>query len=152
MIRNPDHVTVAVADATAAIAFFELLGFRKGHVATIDGGEPAAYMGMPDMRAQHITLGLEGSDPHFEIQLLEFAPTPGEDPGEHPTNRRRRGYNHLAFRVDDIAAVSDHLVANGVTMLSEEMDYISRKLRFFEGPEGITLELVQWVDAPRATA
>ena len=36
---------------------------------------------------------------------------------------------------------------NGVTMLSDEMDYISRRLRFFEGPEGITLELVQWVDA-----
>ena len=28
------------------------------------------------------------------------------------------------------------------------MDYISRKLRFFEGPEGITLELVEWVDVP----
>ena len=37
--------------------------------------------------------------------------------------------------------------ANGVNMLSDEMDYISRRLRFFEGPEGITLELVQWVDA-----
>jgi len=34
-------------------------------------------------------------------------------------------------------------VANGVTMLSDEMDYISRKLRFFEGPEGITFELVE---------
>jgi len=151
MIRNPDHVTVAVADAASAIAFFELLGFRRGHVATIDGGEPAAYMGMPDMRAQHITLALEGSDPHFEVQLLEFDPTPGDDPGEHPTNKRRRGYNHLAFRVDDIAAATEHLVAHGVPMLSEEMDYISRKLRFFEGPEGITLELVEWVDAPGTT-
>ena len=35
-------------------------------------------------------------------------------------------------------------------MLSDEMDYISRRLRFFEGPEGITLELVQWVDAGRS--
>jgi len=26
------------------------------------------------------------------------------------------------------------------------MDYISRRLRFFEGPEGITLELVQRMD------
>ena len=26
------------------------------------------------------------------------------------------------------------------------MDYISRKLRFIEGPECITLELVQWVE------
>ena len=146
MLRNPDHVTVAVADATPAIEFFEVLGFREDHVATIDGGEPATYMGMPDMKAQHITLVLDGAEPHFEIQLLVFDPSPADDPGEHPTNLRRRGYNHLAFRVDDIETATAHLVANGVTLLSDEMDYISRKLRFFEGPEGITLELVQWVD------
>jgi catechol 2,3-dioxygenase-like lactoylglutathione lyase family enzyme len=150
LLLNPDHVTVAVADAQAAIAFFELLGFHKDHVAVIDGGEPARYMGMPDMKAEHITLVLEGAEPHFEIQLLEFDPTPGADPGEQPSNRRRRGYNHLAFRVDDIHAVTDHLLANGVKMLSDEMDYISRRLRFFEGPEGVTLELVEWVDADKA--
>jgi catechol 2,3-dioxygenase-like lactoylglutathione lyase family enzyme len=146
VIRNPDHITIAVADAPSAISFFALLGFHKEHIATIDGGLPAQYMGMPDMKAQHITLALDGSDPRFEIQLLEFDPTPPDDPGAHPTNLRRRGYNHLAFRVDDIAAATEHLVANGVKLLSDEMDYISRKLRFFEGPEEITLELVQWVD------
>ena len=145
VVCNPDHVTIAVADAASAIGFFELLGFRKNHVAVIDGGTPARYMGMPDMKAQHITLELEGSDPPFEIQLLQFDPSPPEDPGEHPTNLRRRGYNHLAFRVDDIAAVTGELTAHGVRLLSEEMDYISRRLRFFEGPEGITLELVEWV-------
>jgi catechol 2,3-dioxygenase-like lactoylglutathione lyase family enzyme len=143
MILNPDHVTIAVADAGGAIEFFALLGFRKDHVATIDGGVPARYMGMPGMKAQHITLVLEGSDPHFEIQLLEFDPPLGTDPGAHPTNLRKLGFNHLAFRVDDIEAATAHLVANGVTMLSDEMDYISRKLRLFEGPEGITFELVQ---------
>jgi catechol 2,3-dioxygenase-like lactoylglutathione lyase family enzyme len=147
VLRNPDHVTIAVADPSAAIEFFGLLGFREDHVATIDGGEPARYMGMPDMKAQHITLVLDGCDPHFEIQLLAFDPTPGEDSGAHPTNLRRRGYNHLAFRVDDIESVTAHLQANGVTLLSDEMDYISRKLRFFEGPEGVTLELVEWVGA-----
>ena len=147
MFLNPDHVTIAVADAGPAIDFFALLGFRKEHVLTIDGGPPARYMGMPGMKAQHITLALEGADPRFEIQLLEFEPTPGNDPGLHPTNLRERGFNHLAFRVDDIDAATAHLVANGVTMLSEEMDYISRKLRLFEGPEGITLELVQWVNS-----
>jgi catechol 2,3-dioxygenase-like lactoylglutathione lyase family enzyme len=144
-VRNPDHVTVAVADASAAIDFFALLGFRREHVTTIDGGEPARFMGMPDMRAQHITLVLDGSDPRFEIQLLEFAPTPPADPGEQPSNRRRRGYNHLALRVDDIAETTAHLVAHGVPVLSDEMDYISRKLRFFEGPESVTVELVEWV-------
>jgi catechol 2,3-dioxygenase-like lactoylglutathione lyase family enzyme len=146
VIRNPDHVTIAVANPEAAIGFFDLLGFRKQHVELIDGGVPAKYMGMPDMKAQHITLVLAGVEPHFEIQLLAFDPQPPTDPGDHPTNLRRRGYNHLAFRVDDIEAVTGHLTANGVKMLSDEMDYISRRLRFFEGPEGITLELVQWVD------
>jgi hypothetical protein len=42
-----------------------------------------------------------------------------------------------------IIAVAD---GPGAKMLSDEMDYISRKLRFFEGPEEITLELVEWVD------
>ena len=73
VFRNPDHVTVAVADPERAITFFELLGFTKGHVATIDGGAPATYMGMPDMKAEHITLVLEGCTPRFEIQLLAFA-------------------------------------------------------------------------------
>jgi hypothetical protein len=40
-------------------------------------------------------------------------------------------------------ATTAHLAANGIKMLSEEMDYIGRKLRLFEGPEGITFELVQ---------
>ena len=146
MFRNPDHVTVAVADPERATKFFELLGFKKGHVAMIDGDAPAKYMGMPDMKAEHITLVLEGCTPRFEIQLLAFDPAPGADPGEHPTNLRRRGYNHLALRVDDIAAAAAHLEASGVTMLSDELDYISRRLRLFEGPEGITLELVEWVD------
>jgi catechol 2,3-dioxygenase-like lactoylglutathione lyase family enzyme len=143
MILNPDHVTIAVTDAELAIKFFALLGFRKHHVTKIEGGLPARYMGMPGMKAQHITLALEGACPPFEIQLLEFDPTPGADPNAHPTNLRQRGFNHIGFRVDDIEAVTAHLVANGVTMLSEEMDYISRKLRLFEGPEGIALELVQ---------
>ena len=86
MLLNPDHVTIAVADAGPAIEFFALLGFRKEHVATIDGGVPPRYMGMPGMKAQHITLALERADPGFEIKLLEFNPTPGTDPGAHPTN------------------------------------------------------------------
>ena len=63
-----------------------------------------------------------------------FDPAQGTDPGAHPTNLRKRGFNHLAFRVDDIEAATAHLVANGVTVLSDEMDYISRKLRLFRVP------------------
>ena len=145
MFLSPDHITFAVTDAEAAIEFFELLGFREGHVATIDGGEPARYMGMPDMKAQHITLDLEG-DSGFQIQLLHFDPEPDVSTPETETRLRRVGFNHLALRVKDIHAATAHLEAHGVKMLNEEMDYISRRLRFFEGPEQITLELVEWVE------
>lgn len=146
MFRSPDHITFAVTDAEAAIEFFELLGFRRGHVAVIDGGEPAQYMGMPDMKAQHITLDLEGDDSSFQIQLLQFDPKPDAAAPETATRLQRVGFNHLALRVDDIHAATAHLEAHGVKMLNEEMDYISRRLRFFEGPEQITLELVEWVE------
>jgi hypothetical protein len=33
-----------------------------------------------------------------------------------------------------------------VLRAARQMDYLSRRLRLFEGPEGITLELVQWVE------
>jgi hypothetical protein len=29
--------------------------------------------------------------------------------------------------------------------LNDELDFISRKLQFFEGPEGVTIELAEWV-------
>ena len=147
MLRHPDHITIAVADAPKAIAFFALLGFRERHVATIDASDAAArYMGMPaGLKAQHVTLELEGAEPHFEIQLLAFDPAGPETRDELPTHHRRRGVNHVAFRVDDLAAATAHLQAHGVAMLNEELDYIGRKLRFFAGPEGLTLELVEWI-------
>ena len=146
MLRNPDHITIAVADAPSAIAFFALLGFRERHVATIGGGDAAGrYMAMPaGLTARHITLELAGADPHFEIQLLAFDPAGPETHDALPTHHRRRGVNHIAFRVDDIAAATAHLEAHGVALLNEELDYIGRKLRFFAGPEGLTLELVEW--------
>lgn len=157
--QGADHVTIAVADVDAAVAFFALLGFREDHVARIDGGVPAAYMGMPGMRADHLTLALDGP-PRFEIQLLRFDDEPPEDelddetsPGHRddagsPTHLRRRGFNHLALRVADLDATSAHLRAHGVRPLNEPMTFISRRLEFFEGPEGVTIELVERVEPP----
>lgn len=145
MVRNPDHITIAVRDVAAAVAFFGLLGFREDHVTTIDGGVPAQYMGMPEMKAEHVTLGLEGSSPRFEIQLLCFDDDTLGDPPQAPSNLGRIGFNHLALRVDDLDATSAHLVANGVPKLNEAMSFIGRRLEFFEGPEGVTIELVEWL-------
>ena len=145
MIKHPDHVTIAVSDRDAAVEYFALLGFVTDHIAEIDGGEPAAYMGMPTMHADHITLVLEGASPRFEIQLLHFRDDPPAESfaAGSPSNRARLGLNHLALRVDDLADVRARLVAHGVQPLNDEMDYIGRKLQFFAGPDGVTIELVE---------
>ncbi len=144
--RNPDHVTIAVREVDAAVELLGHFGFQRDHDATIDGGAPAEYMGMPTMRADHITLVLAGAEPRFEIQLLHFTDDGGVDPaGASPSNLTRRGMNHLALRVDDLAAASAHLQSVGVRPLNDELDFISRKLQFFEGPEGVTIELAEWV-------
>ena len=71
---------------------------------------------------------------------------PGGD--EQPTNLTQLGFNHLALRVDDLDEMAAHLEANGVRPLNEAMSFIGRRLQFYEGPEGATIELVQWLDAP----
>jgi catechol 2,3-dioxygenase-like lactoylglutathione lyase family enzyme len=144
--RNPDHVTIAVREVDAAVELLGHFGFRRDHDAHIDGGAPAEYMGMPMMQADHITLVLSGAEPRFEIQLLHFTDDGGVDPaGATPSSLTRRGMNHLCLRVDDLAAASAYLQSVGVQPINDELDYISRKLQFFEGPEGVTIELAEWV-------
>ena len=64
------NITTAVADAGPTIDFFAFLGFKGSRI--IDGGLPARYMGMPDMKAQHITLALEGTIPISKFSFLSL--------------------------------------------------------------------------------
>jgi catechol 2,3-dioxygenase-like lactoylglutathione lyase family enzyme len=54
------------------------------------------------------------------------------------------GFNHVAFTVADIEAEVARLRARGVETRNEVMDFHSRKLVFLKGPEGVTIELVEW--------
>ena len=52
-----DHVTVAVFDLDEAIQFFGVLGFEVIKNVHISGATMDAYMGIPGMEADHVTLG-----------------------------------------------------------------------------------------------
>ncbi|MEM7225612.1 MAG: VOC family protein [Pseudomonadota bacterium] len=142
MVRNPDHVTIVVKDLDGAKAFFALLGFEEGLTTVISGPVMDAYMGIPGIEAEHVTLVLKDCTPHFDIQLLKYRnPESANDPKVRDLSRV--GFNHLCFRSDDIEADVARLKAAGVTFRNEMMDFRGLKLVFFEGPEGITLELAQ---------
>ena len=144
MVKNVDHVTVAVRDAAAGLKFFALLGFREEKSVVIAGSPFDAYMSVPGIEAEHRTLVLQNSNPRFEIQLLTYRqPAVHADPAAG--DLARTGFNHICFAVDDLDAEVARLTAAGVKLRNQVMLFHDRKLVFLAGPEGVVVELAQWV-------
>jgi catechol 2,3-dioxygenase-like lactoylglutathione lyase family enzyme len=143
MLNGFDHFTIVVRDVDKAKSFFSLLGFVEDRSVVISGPVVSAYMGVAGMKADHVTMVLAGATPRLEMQLLHyFHPDPRPDPNIERLDKL--GFNHIAFRVDDIEAEVAKLRARGVETRSDVMDFHERKLVFIKGPEGVTVELVQW--------
>ncbi|MGJ0508879.1 MAG: VOC family protein [Methylocystis sp.] len=70
-------------------------------------------------------------------------PEPLPDP--YVRDLHKLGFNHVCFAVDNIEAEVAKLTERGFKTRSEIMDFHSRSLVFIEGPEGVTIELAQWV-------
>ena len=70
MVRNFDHVTIAVRDVDAAKRFFALLGFEEQISVVIAGKMFADYMGIPGIEAEHVTMVLKDSQPRLEVEQL----------------------------------------------------------------------------------
>lgn len=148
MLRHFDHLTIVVRDLARARAFFGVLGFREAIAVVIEGERFAAYMGIPGIVADHVTLVLDGVTPRTEIQLLHYrAPPALPDPEIRALNKV--GMNHICFAVDDIEDAIARIEAAGFRTRNALMQFHSRKLVFLDGPEGVTVELAQW-DGPPA--
>lgn len=144
MIMHFDHVTIVVRDTEEAKAFFALLGFVEQQRVVISGEQFSAYMGIPGIEAEHVTLALMNSSPRLEVQLLRYRhPQPILDPDV--LNLNKVGFNHICLAVDDIEAEVQRLTENGVRLRNELMQFHDRKLVFLRGPEGVTVELAQWM-------
>ena len=144
MIQNPDHVTGVVRDLDAAKRFFALLDFEETMAVVIKGDRFADYMGLDEIEADHVTLVLQGSDPRFEMQLLHYRkPEIAGDDGVIPLDRP--GFNHLCFAVDNMDETIGRLKEAGLEVRKELDVFHKRRLVFLTGPEGITIELAEWM-------
>jgi catechol 2,3-dioxygenase-like lactoylglutathione lyase family enzyme len=144
MITRFDHVTIVVSDVEKAKSFFALLGFAEQQTVLISGDQFSGYMGIDGIEAEHVTLALTNASPRLEVQLLRYRhPEPIRDPDIARLNKL--GFNHVCFAVDNIEAEVQRLSASGVRMRNEIMQFHDRKLVFIAGPEGVTLELAQWM-------
>lgn len=139
-----DHVTIVVRDVENAKRFFELFGFKEDKTVVISGGKFAVYMAVEGIEAEHVTMVLGDAHPRQEVQLLRYRhPDPIVDP--NIGNLAKLGFNHICFSVDDIESEVERLKANGVKTRNEIMEFNDRKLVYLSGPEGVTVELAQWV-------
>ena len=149
MVSNFDHVTLAVTDLEATKKFFALLGFDVDREVVISGPAIEAYMGVPGIEADHVTLVIPGSSPRQEVQLLHYH-SPPVKPDDGSGVLDRIGFNHVCFRVDDLDAAVERLVAGGVELRNQPMDFLDRRLVFLHGPCEVVVELAEWV-TPRPT-
>jgi catechol 2,3-dioxygenase-like lactoylglutathione lyase family enzyme len=140
MVRHFDHVTIAVADVDAAIAFFALFGFDCDKRVLIEGEVFARYMDVPGIVAEHVTLVLRDAAPRLELQLLGYR-QPVLPPDPMAGRLDRPGFNHICFDVADLDAELTRLSAAGVQRRSEVLRFHGRKLVFLRGPGEVVIEL-----------
>ena len=103
MFESLDHVGVAVADLDAAIAIHrDIYGMPLVHRETVASqGVEAALL---DVGASHVEL---------------LAPLADDTPVGRFLARRGPGLHHVAYRVDDVAAILEELRAAGLRLIDE---------------------------------
>lgn len=139
-----DHVAIAVTELEEARRFFGLLGFVETKTTVVSGTVMSEYMGIPDWEAEHVTLRLTGAATHQEVQLLQFhRPVLVQERDE--ADLARLGINHLCFAVDDLDATLSRLATSGITPRNEPMEFHDRRIVFVPGPDGVVIELAQWL-------
>jgi catechol 2,3-dioxygenase-like lactoylglutathione lyase family enzyme len=144
MVSNFDHVTILVTDLDEARRFFGLLGFVEDQAVVISGEAMDAYMGIPHLEADHVTLVIPGSEPRQELQLLRLhSPSATIDDGSG--NLARTGFNHVCFRVPNLDETLATMVEAGIGPRSEPMSFHNRKLVFLDGPSDVVIELAEWI-------
>ena len=139
-----DHVTVAVFDLDEAIQFFGVLGFEVIKYVHISGATMDAYMGIPGMEADHVTLTIPDAEPHQEVQLLHFQkPTQARRPlVGRPRRHRASTTCASASRISTPPSPSSR--PPGFPTRNQSMDFHDRKLVFLIGPANTVIELAQW--------
>ena len=131
--RGLHHVAVICSDYQRSRAFYtETLGLTV-----------LAENFRADRQSWKLDLALPDGT---QIELFSFPDAP-----VRPSRPEAQGLRHLAFAVDDVAAIKRMLEAQGVAVEDIRIDpYTDRKFTFFADPDGLPLELYQQASPPTA--
>lgn len=116
------HTMVRVKDLDASIEFYKLLGMVETRRYESDAGRfTLVFMAPPDQ-------------PECPVELTYNWDGDAELPSDS------RHFGHLAYSVDDIYAMCQHLQDNGVTINRPPRD---GRMAFVRSPDNISIELLQ---------
>lgn len=119
------HAMVRVRDLDASMAFYKLLGLEQTRRTDNEKGRfTLVFMAPPDQ-------------PECPIELTYNWDGDDALPGDS------RHFGHLAYRVDNIYEVCQHLMDNGVTINRPPRD---GHMAFVRSPDNISIELLQQGD------
>jgi len=116
------HTMVRVKDLEKSMAFYKLLGLKETRRIDSEQGRFSLIFMAPEGQEEcpvELTYNWDGDD-------------------ELPSDSRHFG--HLAYGVDDIYAMCQHLQDNGVTINRPPRD---GRMAFVRSPDNISIELLQ---------
>ena len=126
MLSRIHHIAIICSDYPVSKKFYvEILGLQV--IREVYREERQSYK-----------LDLRVGD-HDQIELFSFP-----NPPSRPSHPEAAGLRHLAFHVDDVQAVVEHLARLGVQCGPIRIDEFTRKrFTFFSDPDGLPIELYQ---------
>ena len=122
------HTMVRVKDLEKSMAFYEMLGLKERTRKEVEAGRFTLVFMCPPSQ----------EDGHNDVELTYN--WDGDD--QLPDDSRHFG--HLAYRVDDIYALCQKLMDNGVTINRPPRD---GHMAFVRSPDNVSVELLQKGDA-----
>jgi len=145
-VSRIDHVGITVSDLDRALGFYrDVLGLRVIADAIVTEPAVAELLGLDSVQLR--IADLDSGDGRI-VELIQYVRPKGRRIAYESSDSATA---HIAFTVDDLAAVRDRLTSAGATMVSRQPITIDEPGGAFDGaicfyvrdPDGVILELVQ---------
>ena len=144
-MKSIHHTGITVSDLDRSIGFYhDVLGlpFAAEPSPVVDDPALGAKVGVPGAKLRLVTFAVGDG----LLELLQYIEP--DSPVDAPLGQNALGAQHVALRVDDIAATVARLSERGVEFLSEvtavdEGVLAGWRWVYLRDPDGILLELVE---------